>query len=137
MKEGGDRKSPCLSFEFLFHLQLGDELLVSGLCSVGPDAPKDSEQTAGAGREMPEPARVAVMEQAAQRMIGGPDEGGAIERGCPRGNRRTFPHPIHRCLLLDAQEVNGGPTSLFHKAPPILDIIVVHASTAQAKPLPL
>src|SRR5882724_5348101 len=83
---------------------------------------------------MPEPACVVISKNSAQCMKNWTDKCDAINSGEPKRNRRFFFHPICFSFFLHAQEMHRGTATFLHEAPKRLNIIMMHAASANPQP---
>src|SRR5262245_18252898 len=68
-------------------------------------------------------------------MIKRPEEGRAVNRRKPSGDRRFFFHPVHRHFGFDPMEMTCGASALLQKPPERLHVVMMNAATTDAKPL--
>src|ERR1700722_15460822 len=99
---------------------------------VSPNAPGIAQDAAGTGRQMPEPAPIAIAKYSPQYMKNGAGESDAIKRSQPERNWRMFFHPVRLGFFLHAQKMHRGATALFNKHPKGLDIIMMNSASADA-----
>src|ERR1035437_8852113 len=83
---------------------------------------------------MPEPAPITGANDSAQRVKKRAKKSDAINRRQPQRHGRFFLHPVHRHLFLHAKKMHRGAATFLHETPQRLDVIMMHAATANPQP---